>query len=330
MSRHAGRRVQEDVNLRVKISLRISPQHMPGFSVVYYHTPRHDKMLYSSSHKTFEKQLPLCFIHCSIGGDLNNQTRMPVTGMPSRTRAPNARVGIEPLTQKAFAQFGTVIQNPTRNPSAWSSKPESVLANQGSATKYLDVSLFNNHYDQASSNKPAKPVMNMFTCSPRTLSPTSKNAERTFPVSILERHPYTAQTFIPMGLSASDTSTAYLVIVAPTLSGDDGKRSKLDSSPGMNSLPEGFRPKGTGLPDLSRLRAFLANGSMSVTYGPGTWHAPMVVMGKDKVDFVVVQYANGVTDEDCQEVELVAEHGEGIRVVIDEDGVELQGIGSKL
>jgi len=151
-----------------------------------------------------------------------------------------------------------------------------------------------------------------------------------FSVSILERHPYTPQTFIPMGLLASDTSTAYLVIVAPTLPSDDGTQGKLDSLSGMDALPEGFRPKGTGLPDLSHLKAFLADGSMSVTYGPGTWHAPMVVLGKEKVDFVVVQYANGVGDEDCQEVELEAENGEGVCVMIAEDGVGLKGVRSRL
>ncbi|KAK1910057.1 hypothetical protein P3342_008231 [Pyrenophora teres f. teres] len=36
-------------------------------------------------------------------------------------------------------------------------------------------------------------------------------------VSILERHPFTTQTFIPMGLSQQDKHTQYLVIVAPTL-----------------------------------------------------------------------------------------------------------------
>jgi len=231
--------------------------------------------------------------------------------MPQQTKAPDARIEVEPLTQKAFAQFGTVIQNPTRNPSAWSKRPESVLANQGSATKFLHVSLFNNHYDQAPSHKPAKSVMNMFTCSPRNLESTPGSDETYFRVSILERHPYTPQTFIPMGLAASDMKTAYLVIVAPTLSSD----SEPSRPSAMDDLPEGFRPKGVGLPDLHRLRAFIADGSMSVTYGPGTWHAPMVVLGRQEIDFVVVQYANGVGDDDCQEVELTASRGLGLRVV---------------
>ena len=40
----------------------------------------------------------------------------------------------------------------------------------------------------------------------------------------------------------------------------------------------------------------------------------MVVVGERRVDFVVVQFANGVQAEDCQEVES---EGEGVGVVID-------------
>lgn len=58
------------------------------------------------------------------------------------------------------------------------------------------------------------------------------------------------------------------------------------------------------MPDLSRITAFLADGSQAITYGAGTWHAPMVVLGDRDVDFVVVQWANGVGEEDCQEVLL--------------------------
>ena len=47
----------------------------------------------------------------------------------------------------------------------------------------------------------------------------------------------------------------------------------------------------------------------AVTYGAGTWHAPMVALGEKgtAVDFVVVQFANGVAVEDCQEVFLRGE-----------------------
>jgi len=77
------------------------------------------------------------------------------------------------------------------------------------------------------------------------------------------------------------------------------------------------------MPDLDRIQAFIARGDQAVTYGPGTWHAPMVVLGEKAIDFVVVQYANGVGEEDCQEVEIqgVGGDGEGLAIEIDA-GVE--------
>ena len=54
-----------------------------------------------------------------------------------------------------------------------------------------------------------------------------------------------------------------------------------------------------------------------MTYGVGTWHAPMVVVGKTRVDFVVVQFVNG-TEMDCEEVLI----GEGISVSMSGLGLE--------
>lgn len=96
-------------------------------------------------------------------------------------------------------------------------------------------------------------------------------------------------------MSSTEPSTKYLVIVAPTL-------SPTDTFPNL------------GPPDLSNLKAFIAHGAQAVTYGTGTWHAPMVVLGEKRVDFVVVQFANGVPEDDCQEVQL---EGQGVGVVVD-------------
>lgn len=119
---------------------------------------------------------------------------------------------------------------------------------------------------------------------------------RLFPIRVLERHPFTTQTFIPMGLGASDLLTRYLVVVAPTL-------------PPTEDFPD------RGPPDVENIRAFWAHGGQAVTYGPGTWHAPMVVVGASRVDFVVLQFSNSVPEEDCQEVEVE----EGIEVVVSLD-----------
>lgn len=208
----------------------------------------------------------------------------------------------EELRQEAFSSFGTVIENPhpslVPSPHIQELPQNAVQANQGSALKYLDVTQLKDFYHSAPSGVPAKVVMNMFVCAPRKLIPSqgASSIEGLLPVEILERHPYTTQTFIPLGISPADASEArYLVIVAPSLppASNDGSLPVPDAS----GLP------GRGLPDLTRIRAFVANGSQAVTYGPGTWHAPIAVVGSKPIGFVVVQFANGVGIEDCQEVE---------------------------
>ena len=85
---------------------------------------------------------------------------------------------------------------------------------------------------------------------------------------------------------------------------------------------------GPGLPDLRRIRAFVAYGSQAVPYAPGTWHAPMVVLGTKAIDFVVVQYANGVSGEDCQELGILPapREDEGVIVLMPRRGQETQAV----
>lgn len=253
-------------------------------------------------------------------------------------------IPIQRLEASSFANFGQVIQNPATHDGTPVLSTQT--ANQGTATKYLDITHLTNHYGMSQSAKPAKPVINMFACKPRQLH--KDGAKEVFPVSILERHPFTPQTFIPMGLDAEDARTCYLVVVAPTLPlrsrpQDDTltpayptppprrKRSLRERLVGARpnpftndftssttpapASPSAPKPKGPGLPDLDNLQAFIARGEQAVTYGPGTWHAPMVVLGDKSIEFIVVQYANGVTVEDCQEVEIEAKPGEsGLQV----------------
>lgn len=268
--------------------------------------------------------------------------------MPRSIPSPTLKVKLEHLNQDAFAPFGTVIQNPVHISGRKNEHQLKVVeANQGSALKYINISHLTNHYGSAPSGKPAKSVVNMFVCKPRKLRSrradsgivtdqvVGSEAEHVFDVRILERHPYTPQTFVPVGVAKNDVKTKYLVIVAPTLSGTSiapsnrtlrRRRSiffpwssSSTSSPAETNLdPYAPKPKGTGLPDLRNARAFLADGGQAVTYGPGTWHAPMVVLGDTSIDFVVVQYANGVGDEDCQEVLPRNEAGgEGLSVVVE-------------
>ena len=64
---------------------------------------------------------------------------------------------------------------------------------------------------------------------------------------------------------------------------------------------------------MQNLKAYEAEPGMGVTYAAGTWHAPMVVVGEGRVDFVVQQWMSGRGGEDCQEVEIE----EGLGVVVE-------------
>ncbi|KAI0386872.1 hypothetical protein F5Y04DRAFT_242558 [Hypomontagnella monticulosa] len=243
----------------------------------------------------------------------------------------------EPLTPAAFSPFGAVLTNPAPDirPSAVTPQNISqtlppatgaVSANQGSAIQYRALAPpLRNLYAQAPSRKPAEPRTTMFVCGARELAPDpdpglqvhrrgkGKGKGRgkgpadsrdggLFQVSILERHPFTTQTFVPVGAGAE---ARYLVIVAPSLAPD---QSTIPSDVDEKNLcaPMGPGLPGRGLPDLTRVRAFVATGAQAVTYGAGTWHAPMAALGPagSAIDFVVVQFANDEPVEDCQEVAL--------------------------
>lgn len=226
----------------------------------------------------------------------------------------------KPLSSGSFAPYGTAITPPLPDtlshgpPSLSALQPHSpapVLANQSSALKYNPVSPLDNNYPGHSpSGEPSSARMSLFACFSRSLRSETPTTGL-FDVSILERHPYTTQTFIPLNVAEQGPQQQrqsneaggdlYLVIVAPSRIGETATAD----------TPDG-RVTVTDPPDLSKTEAFVAHRGQAVTYGAGTWHAPMVVMGQRRVDFVVVQFANGVGDEDCQEVEF----GKGIEVEI--------------
>ncbi|KAI4250206.1 MAG: hypothetical protein L6R40_000379 [Gallowayella cf. fulva] len=201
---------------------------------------------------------------------------------------------LRPLNQSDFAPFGTVIECPlppttTAFPTPPPTSFNVVPANQNTALKFIDVTHMKNRYETAPSDVPAKAVMNMFSCFPRRPPPLPPTGDdiADLDMKVLERHPYTTQTFIPLG-DTREVKPKYLVVVAPTL--------PPTSAPAFQVM---------GPPDLANMKMFWAHGGQAVTYGAATWHMPMAVIGKERMDFVVVQYANGVAEEDCQEVEIV-------------------------
>jgi len=218
----------------------------------------------------------------------------------------NMSIQATPLTAEAFAPFGTIIKPPlpastTTIPDT--APPNAVYANQNTALKYPSISPITSTYPLSPSGIPANPTTSLFSCFPRTLRTSHTNS--IFDVRILERHPFTTQSFVPLFPPSSTSKT--LIIVAPTL-----------ASPAPPSALTPYFPqyqwKQGGPPDLQNLKAFVAEQpGVGVTYGVGTWHAPMVVLGEGRVDFVVTQWVNGREGEDCQEVEVP----EGLEVVVD-------------
>ncbi|KAM5352429.1 hypothetical protein ACJ41O_005152 [Fusarium nematophilum] len=206
------------------------------------------------------------------------------------------QVTADRLTQEAFAPFGDVVANPRPDlhPTVFASQGGSLpyngeSANQGTAIRYQNVSRPRNLYAQAPSGN-GQLIMSQFICEARQLASTGDASQGEFTVGVLERHPFTSQTFSPL----MSTASMYLVIVAPSL------------APGPSDeglpVPSGSGLPGRGLPDLRGLRAFVATNRQAVTYGAGTWHAPMVALGREEttLDFLVVQFSSGVAAEDCQ------------------------------
>ncbi|KAJ5328919.1 hypothetical protein N7452_009309 [Penicillium brevicompactum] len=231
----------------------------------------------------------------------------PIIANPTVTLTPEPLTPWSPPLPRELSVATEPSSLPPHNPTP-------VLANQNSALKYSPISPLLDRYNGSPSGKPSEARMTMFCCFPRKLRSISSgpSEKEAFDVRILERHPFTNQTFIPVDLSAhskvgdGEDEPLFLVVVAPTLKGQTITAKNEQGETVTIQDP----------PDLKNIKAFVARGGQAVTYGVGTWHAPMVVLGKRRVDFVVVQFVNGVGDEDCQE----AAFGEGVVVDLGRKG----------
>ncbi len=121
-------------------------------------------------------------------------------------------IHVRPLTAEHFAEFGTLIEY---DPGRRLSLVEALAC-----------------YDPA-----ARPHLDFLTAPLHNLPVTA---------SVLERHPASSQSFVPLDVAS------YLVCVAPD--GVDGR------------------------PDLTELDAFIARGDQSVTYAAGVWHLPFTAL----------------------------------------------------
>ena len=140
----------------------------------------------------------------------------------------------KPLNRHNFSEFGEVIEAP----------PEGVRA------------FFSERLENARAGA-------RFDLSLATITPVSR-----LPLcaSVMERHPFSSQTFLPLRASR------YLVVVAP------------DNSDGG--------------PDLGGVRAFVAQADQGITYRRGLWHHGMSVLDETAVMAVLMWCDGGSGDEE--------------------------------
>ena len=81
-----------------------------------------------------------------------------------------------------------------------------------------------------------------------------------FTIRMLERHPLGSQAFVPL------LGRPFLVVVAP----------RTDHSVNNDQ------------PQLDLVRAFITNGKQGINYSRGTWHHPVLAIGDEEDDFLVV------------------------------------------
>ncbi len=138
---------------------------------------------------------------------------------------------IEPITAEAFAPFGTLLVGPAAGPR----QDRAAEIENGRPGAALNLALIR-----------------------------SEPFADTMPLRRLERHPHSAQGFLPLAVGD------YLVVVAP----DDG-----------------------GRPDEAALRAFRVPGDTGIVYRSGVWHAHMTTLSGPGT-FAMLVHEDG-SAEDC-------------------------------
>lgn len=143
------------------------------------------------------------------------------------------------LTAEGFAPFGDVLRVPQE---------------VGTRT-YFD--------DALASLKPQTPAsLSLILAAPSLARPV--------PVTIIERHRLTSQSFVPMA------ATPWLVVVAPNAA--------------------------DGSPDLAAAVAFLPGPGQGITLKPGVWHAPLTVL-EAPAPFAIFMWRDfGPDDEDFADI----------------------------
>jgi ureidoglycolate lyase len=143
------------------------------------------------------------------------------------------QISPQPLERTAFAPFGDLIDVPDQ--------------------------AGRNYYDDALGNlRPsARPSLSMIL--------KADTPDRPLRATMLERHEFSSQTFIPVDVAR------WLIVVAP-------------------HAPQGG-------PDVAGVRAFIATGRQGVTYKPNTWHHGLTVLDRPG-RLAVFMWCAGTNDEE--------------------------------
>ena len=160
----------------------------------------------------------------------------------------NIRLVPEKLTEDNFADFGEVVSIQSK---------QSKTINNGFADKYADIASLDTSEDQGQTS------VHIFV---------AKSRQFPLHISMLEKHPFFSQTFIPRH------SSPFIVVVAP---------------------PE-------EIPSIEKLKAFITNGEQGISYSRGVWHFPLISMNDNSQFIVIDRKHNEETDtiEQCKEVSL--------------------------
>lgn len=119
----------------------------------------------------------------------------------------------KPLTPKSFAKFGDIISADHQI-----GLKEQSSANYGTAVKVHKVAKVINNSSNAKSGVKAQANWNIFRCSPPNhLFQKNSDGNIVYLSKVLERHPYSTQTFLPMGVDKE--KYAYIVICAKSRKG---------------------------------------------------------------------------------------------------------------
>jgi ureidoglycolate lyase len=141
----------------------------------------------------------------------------------------------EKLTAEKFSPFGEVLSIENK---------EFITINDGYANKYPDLAKIDTQEENGETS------VHIFVAK-----------KRPFPLQItmLEKHPFFSQTFIPKG------DTPFVVVVSPPAE----------------------------KPIIENIRVFISNGDQGISYSRGVWHFPLISIN-DNSQFIVIDRKHNI------------------------------------